>query len=48
MQNLRPGTATSFGLDAAMLRADNPDLIYCNLGAFGDRGPMRELLDMTL
>ncbi len=43
MQNLRPGTATSFGLDAAMLRADNPDLIYCNLGAFGDRGPMREL-----
>ncbi|MGH7040712.1 MAG: CaiB/BaiF CoA transferase family protein [Acetobacteraceae bacterium] len=42
IQNLRPGLVNRFGLDAASLRADNPRLIYCNLGAFGRSGPLRE------
>jgi crotonobetainyl-CoA:carnitine CoA-transferase CaiB-like acyl-CoA transferase len=40
MQNLRPGAAERFGLGADTLCAANPQLIYCNLGAFGNRGPM--------
>ncbi len=30
------------GLDAATLRADKPSLIYCNLGAFGTVGPLKD------
>src|ERR1700675_2155906 len=35
IQNLRPGSAEEFGLDALSLRALKPDLIYCTIGAFG-------------
>jgi crotonobetainyl-CoA:carnitine CoA-transferase CaiB-like acyl-CoA transferase len=42
IQNMRPGLVERCGLDAKTLRADNPRLIYCNLGAFGSVGPMRE------
>jgi crotonobetainyl-CoA:carnitine CoA-transferase CaiB-like acyl-CoA transferase len=42
LQNLRPGTVAKLGLDAATLRAENPRLIYCNLHAFGARGPLHE------
>ena len=42
LQNLRPGAAESFGLGAQSLCARNDSLIYCNLGAFGNRGPMAE------
>jgi crotonobetainyl-CoA:carnitine CoA-transferase CaiB-like acyl-CoA transferase len=41
LQNLRPGLVASYGLDAVTLRADKPDLIYCNLGAFGAQGPLK-------
>jgi crotonobetainyl-CoA:carnitine CoA-transferase CaiB-like acyl-CoA transferase len=40
LQNLRPGQVEVLGLDAASLRAHKASLIYCNIGAFGDRGPM--------
>ncbi len=40
LQNLRPGLAARYRLDAATLRGDNPRLIYCNLGAFGNTGPL--------
>ena len=43
LQNLRPGAADRFGLGAKRLRADNPALVYCNLGAFGEQGPLRDL-----
>ena len=43
LQNLRPGTADDFGVGAGELRGNKPDLIYCNIGAFGDRGPMQTL-----
>ncbi len=41
VQNMRPGLVDNLGLGATTLRQRNPALIYCNLGAFGDVGPMR-------
>ena len=40
LQNMRPGQVGKLGLDAASLRARKPDLIYCNMGAFGSVGPL--------
>jgi crotonobetainyl-CoA:carnitine CoA-transferase CaiB-like acyl-CoA transferase len=42
LQNMRPGLVDKLGLDAQTLRAAKPALIYCNLGAFGSKGPMRQ------
>ena len=42
LQNLRPGAVKRFSIDADTLRKDNPRLIYCNAGAFGD-GPLGDL-----
>ncbi|MBX6368789.1 MAG: CoA transferase [Rhodospirillales bacterium] len=42
LQNMRPGMVEKFGLDAETLRRENPALVYCNLGAFGSIGPLRE------
>ena len=41
VQNLRPGSVERYGLGAAELTRENRRLVYCNLGAFGDRGPLR-------
>ncbi len=41
-QNLRPGVVEKFGLDGPTLMAANPALIYCNMGAFGPQGPLKE------
>ncbi|MCC2096523.1 MAG: CoA transferase [Hyphomicrobiales bacterium] len=38
IQNMRAGLVSQFGIGAE-LRARNPRLIYCNLGAFGATGP---------
>lgn len=38
IQNMRAGLVTQFGIGAE-LREQNPRLIYCNLGAFGAKGP---------
>lgn len=43
IHNLRPGNAPRYRLDAESLRAENPRLIHCELGAFGHRGPMNTL-----
>jgi len=40
MQNLKAGALARYGLDAETLTASKPELIYCNLGAFGRHGPM--------
>ena len=40
VQNLRPGMASELELDAEHLRAEKPELIYCNIGAFGASGPL--------
>lgn len=42
LQNMRPGMVERFGLDAETLRRENPALVYCNLGAFGSVGPLRD------
>jgi formyl-CoA transferase/CoA:oxalate CoA-transferase len=40
VQSLRPGAAERHGLGAAELRARNPRLVHCSIGAFGARGPL--------
>ncbi len=42
IQNMRPGLVARFGLDAGALRAVNPRLVVCNLGAFGATGPLAD------
>jgi crotonobetainyl-CoA:carnitine CoA-transferase CaiB-like acyl-CoA transferase len=42
VSNLRPGSAAQFGLDAEALRAVKPSLIYCTIGAFGGKGPLKD------
>lgn len=41
LQNLRPGLIDRCGLGPAEAVARNPRLVYCDIGAFGRRGPMR-------
>lgn len=40
IQNLRAGVMERYGLGAAELTAEKPELVYCDLGAFGEGGPM--------
>jgi crotonobetainyl-CoA:carnitine CoA-transferase CaiB-like acyl-CoA transferase len=40
LQSLRPGAAERHGLGADDLRARNPRLVYCSIGAFGAHGPL--------
>ena len=42
VQNMRPGQVAELGLDAASLRALQPRLVYCNMGAFGAAGPLAD------
>jgi crotonobetainyl-CoA:carnitine CoA-transferase CaiB-like acyl-CoA transferase len=42
VQSLRPGAAARHGLDAATLRARNPRLVHCSIGAFGAHGPLSD------
>jgi crotonobetainyl-CoA:carnitine CoA-transferase CaiB-like acyl-CoA transferase len=42
LQNLRPGSVEKLGLDGDTLKKLNERLIYCNLGAFGRRGPLSQ------
>jgi crotonobetainyl-CoA:carnitine CoA-transferase CaiB-like acyl-CoA transferase len=41
IQNMRPGAIEKLGLGAQDLRAEKPELIYCDLGAYGRSGPLR-------
>jgi crotonobetainyl-CoA:carnitine CoA-transferase CaiB-like acyl-CoA transferase len=42
VHNLKSGALDRYGLAAASLLADKPDLVYCNVGAFGSVGPLRD------
>ncbi len=39
VQNFRPGAAERMGLGEAALRAEKPDLVYCSISGFGEKGP---------
>ena len=39
---MRPGQVQELGLDFESLRSDHEELIYCNIGAFGARGPLSQ------
>ena len=41
VQNLRPGVTAKLGLDPETLLGENPLLVYCDMGAFGHKGPKR-------
>ena len=40
IQNLRPGILEKFDLTPQALRAQKPELIWCDIGAFGPTGPL--------
>ncbi|CAG2144147.1 CaiB/BaiF CoA transferase family protein [Cupriavidus numazuensis] len=40
--NLRPGSAAQYGLDPDSLRVTKPELVCCEVGAFGNVGPLSE------
>jgi crotonobetainyl-CoA:carnitine CoA-transferase CaiB-like acyl-CoA transferase len=40
LQSLRPGLAERLGLGADALRARNPRIVYCSVGAYGHTGPL--------
>lgn len=42
IQNLRPGAVDRYGLSGEALIAQKPALIYCNVGAFGRAGPLKD------
>jgi crotonobetainyl-CoA:carnitine CoA-transferase CaiB-like acyl-CoA transferase len=42
IHNLKYGTLDRYGLSAAELTAEKPSLVYCNIGAFGSTGPLRD------
>ncbi len=42
LQNMRPGNTDKLGLGAAALRELKPELVYCNMGAFGAHGPLAD------
>jgi formyl-CoA transferase/CoA:oxalate CoA-transferase len=42
VQSLRPGLAERRGLGADALRARNPRLVYCTIGAYGAVGPLAD------
>ena len=42
VQSLRPGAADAHGFGPTAVRARNPEIVYCSIGAFGSRGPLRD------
>ena len=42
VQSLRPGAAEEHCFGAETIRARNPSIVYCSIGAFGSVGPLRD------
>jgi len=42
LQNMRPGAMERLGLSSEEILAENPRIIYCNMRAFGSKGPMKD------
>ncbi|MFT3814920.1 MAG: CoA transferase [Acidovorax sp.] len=43
LHNLRPGSSSQYRLDADSLRARKPELVACEVGAYGHVGPLNQL-----
>lgn len=43
IENFRPGTLDKRGLGYEQIRAINPQIIYCSISGFGQKGPYRDL-----
>ncbi len=43
VENFRPRVADRLGVGAAVMRAENPRLIYCTVNGFGDGGPLTDM-----
>ena len=43
VENFSPGVMTRYGLDAATLRVEFPDLVYCSISGFGQTGPLSSM-----
>jgi crotonobetainyl-CoA:carnitine CoA-transferase CaiB-like acyl-CoA transferase len=43
VQNMRPGALDKLGLGANALCKAAPRLVYCNISAFGNKGPLKDL-----
>ena len=43
IHSLKPGSAESRGFGYEDLKIHKPDLIYCAISAFGEKGPLREM-----
>ncbi len=48
VENFRPGTMKRFGLDYERLREIRPDLIYCAITGYGQKGPLAKRPAMDL
>jgi len=42
LHNVKAGAMDKLGMGAGGLLADKPSLLYCNIGAFGTRGPLKD------
>jgi crotonobetainyl-CoA:carnitine CoA-transferase CaiB-like acyl-CoA transferase len=42
LQNLRPGLADRLGIGFDAVSERSPRIVYCSIGAFGKRGPLRD------
>lgn len=43
IQNLRPGVADRIGLGGEAVLELNPKIVYCNISAYGNEGPLKQL-----
>ena len=43
VENYRPGVMDRLGLGYDVLKAENPELVYCAISGFGQDGPLRDL-----
>jgi crotonobetainyl-CoA:carnitine CoA-transferase CaiB-like acyl-CoA transferase len=43
VENFSPGVMARYGLDAATLRGEFPELVYCSISGFGQTGPLSSM-----
>ena len=43
VENFSPGVMARYGFDAATLRGERPELVYCSISGFGQTGPLSSM-----